>query len=104
MSVRNYSEMGENLYKIISRLMANDNLVKLLYYTDHDPFSHPALTEEEKREKVFSKLIKFIPLIGPKETDNSIIVLRVASAKNIQWNQEFQNITISIEIFVPITQ
>ena len=104
MSVRNYSEMGENLYKIISRLMANDNLVKLLYYTDHDPLSHPALTEEEKREKVFSKLIKFIPLIGPKETDNSIIVLRVASAKNIQWNQEFQNITISIEIFVPITQ
>ena len=61
-----------------------DNLVKLLYYTDHDPFSHPALTEEEKQEKVFSKLIKFIPLVGPKETDNSIIVLRVASAKNIQ--------------------
>ena len=61
MSVRNYSEMGENLYKIISRLMANDNLVKLLYYTDHDPFSHPALTEEENsiknipfKEAVFS--------------------------------------------------
>lgn len=104
MAVRNYSEMGENLHKIISRLMANDNLVKLLYYTDPDPLEKPTVTEKEKQDKVFGKLIKFIPVVGPKETANSLIVLRVASARNVTWNQEFQNITLSIEVFVPMTQ
>ena len=37
MSVRNCGEIGVNLQKIVARLMANDNLVKLLYYTDKDP-------------------------------------------------------------------
>ena len=77
MAVRNYSEMGENLHKIISRLMANDNLVKLLYYTDPDPLEKPTITEKEKQEKVFGKLIKFIPIVGPKETANSKSLLSI---------------------------
>ena len=34
MAVRNCAEIGENLQKIVKRLMANDNFVNLLYYTD----------------------------------------------------------------------
>jgi hypothetical protein len=48
MSVRNCEELGQNLQKIISRLIANEDLVKLLYYTDENPLAHPALTMEEK--------------------------------------------------------
>ena len=43
MAIRNSREIGENLQKIVSRLMANDNLVNLLYYTDKDPLSNPPL-------------------------------------------------------------
>jgi hypothetical protein len=32
MGVRNCAELGENLQKIVKRLLANDDLVKLLYY------------------------------------------------------------------------
>jgi hypothetical protein len=39
MGVRNCREIGENLQKIVNRLMANDRLVNLLYYTDKDPLS-----------------------------------------------------------------
>jgi len=46
LSVRNCSEIGENLRLIVSRLMANDNLVKLLYYNDKDPLSQENLTDE----------------------------------------------------------
>jgi hypothetical protein len=53
MGVRNCQEIGENLQKIVKRLLANDNLVKLLYYTDKDPLSQPLLTEEDKKEKIF---------------------------------------------------
>lgn len=104
MSVRNNAELGENLQKIVARLMANDNLVKYLYYTDKDPLSQINLTEEQKRKEVFEKLIKIVPRVGPKETAHSIVTVRVASAHRANLNSEFRNIIISIEVFVPLTQ
>lgn len=104
MSVRNNAELGENLQKIVARLMANDNLVKYLYYTDKDPLSQINLTEEQKRKDVFEKLIKIVPRVGPKETAHSIVTVRVASAHRANLNSEFKNIIISIEVFVPLTQ
>lgn len=104
MGVRNCAEIGENLQKIIKRLMANDNLVNLLYYTDKDPLSQPHLTDQEKKEKIFEKLIKIVPRVGPKETANSIIAIRVVGGSKLGTNTEFRNVKISVEIFVPLTQ
>ena len=53
MGVRNCAEVGENLQKIVTRLMANDNLVNLLYYTNKDPLNQPYLTDQEKKEKTY---------------------------------------------------
>ena len=104
MGVRNCREIGENLQKIMRRLMANDKLVNLLYYSDKDPLSQPYLTEEQKNKEVYEKLIKVIPRVGPKETAQSIIALRVVNGNKIGVNTEFRNIKISIEVFVPLTQ
>lgn len=104
MGVRNCREVGENLQKIVSRLMANNNLVNLLYYTDKDPLNQPHLTEAEKREKVFEKLIKVTPRTGPKEDAKSLITIRVTGGNKIGSNTEFRNIKIAIEVFVPMTQ
>lgn len=104
MAVRNNKELGVNLQKIVKRLMANDNLVNLLYYTDKDPLSNPALTEEQKRDLVYEKLIKIIPRVGPKETAHSLIALRVVSGKSLPSNTEFRTVNISIEVIVPLTQ
>lgn len=104
MGVRNCAEIGENLQKIMKRLMANDNLVNLLYYTDKDPLKQPPLTEQEKRTKVYEKLIKIIPRIGPKETASSVISIRVVGGAKLTSNTEFQRVKISIEVFVPLTQ
>ena len=104
MGVRNCKEIGENLQKIVRRLMANDNLVNLLYYTDKDPLSQPYLTEEQKKEEVYNKLIKIIPRVGPKETAHSIIAVRVVNGSKIGANSEFRNLKISVEVFVPLTQ
>ena len=80
MGVRNCQEIGENLQKIVSRLMANDDLINLLYYTDKDPLSHSHLTNSQKREEIYEKLIKVVPRVGPKEFATSLIVIRVARA------------------------
>lgn len=104
MGVRNCAEIGENLQKIMKRLMANDNLVNLLYYTDKDPLNQPPLTEDQKKEEVYEKLIKVIPRVGPKETAHSIVAIRVISGSKLNSNTEFRNVKIGIEVFVPLTQ
>ena len=104
MPVRNCAEIGTNLQKIVRRLMADDNLVKLLYYTDQDPLGKAKLSDEEKKELIFSKLIKIVPKVGPKEDAKSLIVLRVANGKPDYSNPEFKNIELYIEVFTPLTQ
>lgn len=104
MGVRNCQEIGENLQKIVSRLMANDDLINLLYYTDKDPLSHSHLTNSQKREEIYEKLIKVVPRVGPKEFATSLIVIRVARGTNNLENTEFRDILLEIETFVPLTQ
>ena len=104
MGVRNCSDIGVNAQYIVKRLMANQNLLKLLYYTDKDPLSHEDLTQEQIQNEIFEKLIKIIPRVGPKETANSVVVVRIARGRGLVTNSEFKNVIISIETFVPMTQ
>lgn len=104
MGVRNCRDIGENLQKIITRLMANNKLVNLLYYSDKDPLSQPYLTEDQKKQEIFNKLIKIIPRIGPKEDAKSVISIRVVRGSHLDSNTEFKNVIFQIEVFVPMTQ
>ena len=104
MGVRNCAEIGENLQKIVTRLMANDELVKLLYYTDKDPLSQPYLSNEEKREKIFEKLIKIIPDAPQRDDACSVVIIRVASGSKLGSNTEFSTIKIGVTVFVPLSQ
>ena len=103
-SVRNCTDLGANAQLIVKRLLANQNLLKLLYYTDKDPLSHEDLTAEQIQDEVFEKLIKIVPRVGPKETAHSVIAIRIARGRGLVTNKEFKNVNISIEIFVPMTQ
>ncbi len=104
MNIRNCKDIGVNAQYIIKRLLANQNLLKLLYYTDKDPLSHEDLTEEQIQNEVFGKLVKIVPRVGPKETAHSIVALRIARARGLASNSEFKNVMISVEVFVPMTQ
>ena len=104
MNVRNCTDIGVNAQYIVKRLLANQNLLKLLYYTDKDPLSHDDLTPEQIQDEVFEKLVKIVPRVGPKETAHSIIAIRIARARGLASNSEFKNVSISIEVFVPMTQ
>lgn len=104
MNVRNCTDIGVNAQYIVKRLLANQDLLKLLYYTDKDPLSHEDLTEQQIQEEVFEKLVKIVPRVGPKETAHSIIAVRIARARGLASNNEFKNVNISVEVFVPMTQ
>lgn len=104
MGARNCGELGIYLQKIITRLMANDNLVKLLYYTDKDPLNNSALSSQEKQDFIFEKLIKVVPKIGVMEDSKSIICVTITNGTTNSENSEFSDISIVINIFVPLTQ
>ncbi len=102
--VRNLGELGLSLQKIITRLVANQDLLKLLYYTGKDPLNEPDLTPEQIKEEIFEKLVKIVPRVGPKETAQSLISLRVVRGITNRQNSEFRNFSLGIEVFVPLTQ
>ena len=104
MATRNLADVGTNLQKLVTRLQSNQNLLKLLYYTGKDPYSEEDLTQSQISNEIFEKLIKVIPRVGPKETSQSIIVLRVVRGNANPGNGEFRDFTINIEVFVPLTQ
>lgn len=104
MATRNLADMGSNLQKIITRLQSNQNLLKLLYYTGKDPYNENELTAEQIKNEVFEKLIKVVPRVGPKETAQSLIALRVVRGSSNEQNDEFRDFEIDIEVFVPMTQ
>lgn len=56
--VRNLEELGPFLQKIMIRLTTNQNLLKLLYYTDKTPLEKKDLTQDQITNEVFDKLIK----------------------------------------------
>lgn len=103
MGVRNCAEIGENLQKIVTRLMANDELVNLLYYTDQDPLNQPHLTDKEKQTKIFEKLIKIVPNVTERDDAKSVVAVRVVNGAKLSSNTEFQRVKISVEVFVPLS-
>lgn len=104
MNVRSLGEMGINLQKIVSRLQSNQNLLKLLYYSDKDPLNNTDLTSEQIKDQIFEKLIKIVPRVGPKETAQSLISLRVVNGAINTENDQIQDVGLAIEVFVPLTQ
>lgn len=104
MAVRKLQEMGENLQLITKRLLANQNLLKLLYYTDKDPLNKPDINDDIIKNEIFDTLIKIVPRLKPRETARSIVAFRVTKGRKTKINDEFQDIEIAFEVFVPLTQ
>lgn len=104
MGVRNCAELGVNLQAIITRLLANKELIKLLYYTDKDPLAQRDLTTEEVTKLIFEKLIKITPKVGTKDTAHSMVVVCVEGGAKITGNKEFSKIRIAIDVITPLEQ
>ena len=102
MSIRNCGELGLDLQKIVSRLLANDNLVKLLYYENKDPFGEPNLTKEEKEKLIYQKLIKIVPQYKEDDNNKSVLMVYINKGTKIPGNKEFMNLQIVVDVFVPL--
>lgn len=105
-SVRHLGELGENLQKIMKRLLANQDLLRYLYYTDKDPLNTNKvdITAEQAYEDGRTGVVRIVPVIDAKDDSTSILTLRVLKGVLSADNAEFLEIFFVIEIFVPTEQ
>ena len=96
--VRFLQEMGSNLIKMMKRLLANQNLLRLLTYTDKDPLAldKADIKANEAYLQGDNGVVRIIPVIGAKENSQSIITLRVLKGVPSMDNPEFLDIYFSI--------
>jgi hypothetical protein len=69
MKIENYQfpkssflSVNKDLNLIVNKILSNDRLQKLLYYTNSDPLASPALTEDQKIG-LMKNNIKIVPKI-----------------------------------------
>ena len=107
MSVRYYSDIGENAMIIVKALLANQNLMRLIAYTDKDPLAkdaaHPDLSDAFIQEEIFGKRVKIVPRVATNETANPTVVVKFDRFIPNEENMEFKDVKINIEVMVPIS-
>lgn len=104
--VRFLGELGENLQKIMKRLLANQALLRYLYYTDKDPLNpeKPDITPEVAYENGRTGVVRIVPVIDAKDDSTSVLTLRILKGVPSAENSEFLEIFFVVEVFVPTEQ
>ena len=102
MGARNCEELGVNLQKIVNRLLANDDLLKLLYYTDQDPLNPQKITPDKMA--VFEEYLRVTPRAGTKDSPHAVAIIYIMRAGKLYGNKEFKNVQIKVDVIVPLTQ
>jgi hypothetical protein len=95
-----YQDIGKNLIQIYNRLIANEDLCKLIYYTDKDPLSHTNIPD---KTVLFENEIRIVPRVGPIENDHSKIVT-IVTVGHKNENPWYSDIAIKFGVYVPLTQ
>lgn len=67
-NIRNFKAVGDNLFIIANKIIEDDDICKLLYYTDSNPLSHDNMSDSDK----YNLLHKNILLV-PKVPENDDI-------------------------------
>lgn len=104
--VRHLEELGENLQKIMKRLLANQKLLRYLYYTDKDPLNNSKddVTSDEAYRDGRTGVVRIVPVIDEKDNSQSVLTLRILKGVPSEENSEFLEIYFVIEVFVPTEQ
>jgi len=102
MSIRNSSELGTNLLKIVTKLSQNKRLLRLLKYTDNNPFSQDK--EEVDPSIALDKNLKVVPLVNEHSDDTESTVVVMYNSGTVMENKEFKDIALDVLVYVPLTE
>lgn len=98
-----FLSINKDLDIIINRMLKNDRIQKLLYYTNNTPLDEAALTEDQKLE-LMANNIKIIPKL---QIDNEVLNYIIISFNNFMpnaTNPEFRDNMISFDVICHFDQ
>ena len=97
-----FLSINKDMKLLVDKIMANERLCKLLYYTDADALDKPKLTDEQKIG-LFNKQIKNVPKLY---IDNSVLAYIIINFDNFveSSNPEFRDNMIEFDIICHFDQ
>lgn len=103
MSQRRFAVMNDNIFKVVTKLTKDQELCRLLYYTDNDPLA--ADKPDIKGLELLNKNILVVPKIPDdvKTKENYIIVLFDNFIIDPS-NQDFKIVTVRFDIICPFDE
>lgn len=109
MKIENYQppkssflSINKDLRLLMDKMVANDRLCKLLYYTDNDPIHKANLTPEQKQE-MFGNQIRIVPKLY---VDQPVLNYMIISFDNFlqSSNPQFRDNVIEFDIICHFDQ
>lgn len=88
---------------IVDRIMKNDRLKKMLYYTSRDCLDKPKLTAEQSVE-LFGKNIKIVPKLYVDGSVLNYIIISFDNFTNNRNNPEFRDNIVEFDIICHFDQ
>jgi hypothetical protein len=98
-NVNNFTQISKDLQLIIEKLITNDNLCKLLYYTGKNALSQPVLDIDTKLSMI-NDYIKAVPVL-PKDIDmkNYILIQFDNFSPSLADPMNYQEFMLTFDIF-----
>ena len=99
---RRFEVMGEDIFKIVNKLLGDQTLLKLVKYTDSDPLSHPDVPQDEI-DKMLHKNILITPKIPDEDQDKNCYVIVLLDNYIVDpQNEDFKKATVRFDVLCPM--
>lgn len=92
-----FLSVDKDLNLIVSKIMKNQRLLKLLYYPTKDCMSRPDLTDEQKVE-MFGEYIRIVPKIEVEPQVKNYLTISLNNFFPNETNPEFRDNTIYFDV------
>lgn len=92
-----FLSIDKDLSIITNKIISNNRIKKMLYYTTRDALSQPTLTEEQTME-LFEKNIKIVPKLYVDGSVLNYIVISFDTFTETPTNPEFRDNVITFDI------
>lgn len=102
--VRYGQELGVNLIKIAKKLMANQNLCRLLINTDLEPLNLKLHPENIDGISLLHKNIRVIPLLTSEEQSTQSKLVILYSDGSIDSNYDNEKLSLLINVYCPFKE
>lgn len=95
-----FGKKSKRIFSLISKIIADDDLVKLIYFTDNEPLSHSFPSGFDKVKELRFKRIYNQVYEPPVDTASVILCIYTAKGNMTNGNINYKSTQINVDIIV----